>query len=61
MVVPLGFVPCQFQVSPEGGVPTMVSVFGPHVPDKIGVFGLEGIALTVTLAVEIEELQQPEE
>lgn len=59
--VPLGLVPCQCQTSPEGGVPEMVAVFGPHacVLRTILAVGAKGSRLTVTETEEAITLQQP--
>jgi hypothetical protein len=49
VLVPVAVVPCQYHVSPAGGVPVAVNVFGPHeFADTVGVGGAVGLGVTVT-------------
>jgi hypothetical protein len=49
VLVPVAVVPCQYQVSPAGGVPVAVNVFDPQeFAETVGVGGAVGLALTVT-------------
>ena len=56
VLVPVAFVPCQYQVSPAGGVPVAVSDFGPHeFADIVGVGGAVGFGVTVTTTEEYNQ------
>lgn len=58
MEVPLLFVPCQYQVMPEGADPERVSVLSPHVlVETEKAAGWLGSGLTVTLT-DLAALQQ---
>jgi hypothetical protein len=49
VLVPVALVPCQYHVSPEGGVPLAVNVFDPQeFADTVGVGGAVGPGVTVT-------------
>jgi hypothetical protein len=52
VLVPVAFVPCQYHVSPAGGVPVAVNVFAPQFADTVGVGGAVGFAFTVTATEE---------
>jgi hypothetical protein len=53
VLVPVAFVPCQYHVSPPGGVPVAVNVLVPQAfADTVGVGGAVGFALTVTATEE---------
>ena len=59
MLVPPELLPCQYQVTPDGGV-ERVKVFAPHVlPETVGTAGLEGTGFTVTYTLVNALLQQP--
>jgi hypothetical protein len=59
VLVPVELVPCQYQVTPPGGVPR-VSLVLPQLFCTEGVEGVEGAALMLT-DTERLLLQQPEE
>jgi hypothetical protein len=60
--MPLEFVPCQYHVTPDGGVPDRVIVTEVHCGELLvgaeGVFGFED---TVTVILPLVVLQHPEE
>ena len=56
MLVPVASVPCQYHVSPAGGVPVAVNVFSPHeFADTVGVGGAVGFGVTVTTTDEYNQ------
>lgn len=57
VLVPEAFVPCQYQVTPVGGLPRVI-VFAPHeFVDTVGVAGVAGGVDTVTEKAEEALLQ----
>jgi hypothetical protein len=59
VLLPEEFVPCQYQVTPDGGV-GRVKVFEPQVLlETDGVAGFDGAPFIVTLTL-ADELQQPD-
>jgi len=59
MVVPFGFVPCQYHETPNGGTPFVVIVAVVHCWDTMGVTGVDGDGNTVMEIEELLELQHP--
>jgi hypothetical protein len=60
VLVPLEDLPCQYQVTPEGGVPLVSVLFPQLFVETEGVEGVPGLGFTVTLTP-LELLQQPVE
>jgi hypothetical protein len=60
VLLPDEFVPCQYQVTADGGS-ERVKVFEPQVLDETdGVAGCDGVEFTDTNTVAEDKLQQPE-
>ena len=57
--VPLGLLPCQYQVNPLVGVPVLLIVTGPHWGELLVGFGGATGADTVTFRLVLDTLQQP--
>ena len=56
--MPEALVPCQYHVMPADGVPR-VSVELPQFPEEVGLDGVAGRGLTVTVAEGAPALQHP--
>lgn len=62
VVVPFGFVPCQYQVVPVGGTPVLVKVEEVHCGELlVGLLGDEGVFVIETTILALALLQQPVE
>ena len=62
VVVPFGFVPCQYQVVPVGGVPDLVIVEDVHWGELlVGLLGASGVFVIETVMLALALLQHPVE